>query len=130
MGLTPTERELLFVKNSPNLFKPGDDVDNQWWGAYLVLWDKVKAEREAAGHLPWPDPPIPKPEKTGNAMTLLLKKYDDPNFLELPIFDQDAWFSAMCALDAVLALLRSPGFNALPGREQLAALFGRWPESQ
>jgi hypothetical protein len=130
MGLTPAERELLFVKNSPNMFKPGEDIDLDWWNAYLAISNTVDAERKAGGLLPWPHPPIPKPARTGNAMTMLLKKYDDPDFLQLPIIDQDAWFAAMCSLDAVLSLLRSPDFDALPGREQIAALFGHWPETQ
>jgi hypothetical protein len=130
MGLTPAEKELLRMKNSYHLFDSGWDGLRDYFAAYDPLWNKVKAEREAAGLLPWPDPPIPEPARTGNAMTMLLNNCENPDFLMLPIIEQDAWFSAMCSLDAVLALLRSPGFDALPGREQLAALFGRWPESQ
>ncbi|MBI3552175.1 MAG: hypothetical protein HY077_06630 [Elusimicrobia bacterium] len=130
MGLTPAEKDLLRMKNSRHLFEPGWDGLRDYFAAYDPLRNKVEAEREAAGLLPWPDPPIQKPARFGNAMNLLIMRAEDPAFLSLPIIDQDAWFSAMCALDAVLALVRSPGFDALPGREQIAALFGRWPESQ
>jgi hypothetical protein len=130
MGLTPKERALRHLAEIGRASKPGSGVNLDWWDAYVALWNKVDAQRKAAGLLPWPDPPIPKPRPTGNAVRLLLEKAESPDFLKLPLIDQDAWFADMCALDAVLALLRSPGFDALPGREQLAALFGRWPESQ
>lgn len=129
MALTPAEKALVFIRDLPGTNENGD-IDLDWWNAYLVIWNRVVEERKAAGLLPWPHPAIPAPWRAGNAMTLLLGKAEDPEFQRIPTIEQDAWFTDMCCLDSVLALLRSPGFDSLPGREQLAALFGRWPETQ
>lgn len=96
----------------------------------MPLKDKVQEERKAAGLLPYPNPPIPIPPKRERFGELFLGFFEDPDYERKDIGEQDLRFAYLCAMEGVLSLLRSPGFDALAPREQIAALFGRWPETQ